>query len=349
MTRSGRLHRRGHRSVVLSHAELRQCLGRTVLLAVVCGALVWSRGLTVRARGDRAFEDEDGVGPSLAQCAAMSNVLRYAAFTTDPSGGNPAGVVLDASTLDEPAMQALAADLGYSETAFLTHVDDGVLEVRYFSPAAEVPFCGHATIATAVALAERDGPGSSVFRTRSGDVAVDSDLDDVGLYATSTSVEPCVELVDEATVDEALGALDWARSDLHLSMPPRVASAGARHLILVAATRQRLAALDYDFERLRRLMLAEDWTTVHLAWPESVHLHHARNPFPVGGVVEDPATGAAAAAYGAYLRDLGYLTAPARLVIHQGDDLGRPSRLMVDVAAGDSRIRLSGHAVRITP
>ena len=83
------------------------------------------------------------------------DVLRYAAFTDTPSGGNPAGVVLDATDLDDTTMQALAADVGYSETAFLTPHGNGVREfhVLYFAPSIEVPFCGHATIATAVALA----------------------------------------------------------------------------------------------------------------------------------------------------------------------------------------------------
>jgi len=80
----------------------------------------------------------------------MTTVLRYAAFTSDPAGGNPAGVVLDARGLDDQAMQAIAAEVGYSETAFVV---DG--SVRYFSPKAEVPFCGHATIASAVARADR--------------------------------------------------------------------------------------------------------------------------------------------------------------------------------------------------
>ena len=97
----------------------------------------------------------------------MAEVLRYAAFTTTPEGGNPAGVVLDAADLDDEAMQAIAADVGYSETAFLTGpaavspgTDPGARHfvVRYFSPLAEVPFCGHATIATGVAHAERHGP-----------------------------------------------------------------------------------------------------------------------------------------------------------------------------------------------
>ncbi len=103
----------------------------------------------------------------------MVTVLRYAAFTSDPAGGNPAGVVLDSSDLDDAAMQAIAAEVGYSETAFTNGPDaSGVRPVRYFSPKAEVPFCGHATVATAVALAERNGPGEIVFGTQAGLVPV---------------------------------------------------------------------------------------------------------------------------------------------------------------------------------
>ncbi|MDJ0466491.1 PhzF family phenazine biosynthesis isomerase, partial [Streptomyces sp. H27-C3] len=86
-----------------------------------------------------------------------AEVLRYTAFSSDPAGGNPAGVVLDASKLDDKQMLAIAAGLGYSETAFLTEeLEPGrAYTVRYFSPLAEVPFCGHATVATAVARADR--------------------------------------------------------------------------------------------------------------------------------------------------------------------------------------------------
>ena len=70
-------------------------------------------------------------------------------------------------------------------------------------------------------------------------------------------------------------------------------------------------------------------------------MFHARNPFPVGGVVEDPATGAAAAAFGGYLRDLGLVT-PTRLRIIQGEDMGRPSELLVDVDPDEPTVRVSG-------
>ncbi len=87
-----------------------------------------------------------------------ADVLRYAAFTDHGQGGNPAGIVLDATDLTDTNMLAIAADVGYSETAFLTPTGQSArFGMRYFSPRAEVAFCGHATIASAVALAERAG------------------------------------------------------------------------------------------------------------------------------------------------------------------------------------------------
>ncbi|MFD7160169.1 PhzF family phenazine biosynthesis protein [Kribbella sp. NPDC059898] len=270
----------------------------------------------------------------------MTTVLRYTAFTSDPAGGNPAGVVLDAHGLDDAAMQAIAADVGYSETAFLTKATD-VQPVRYFSPQAEVPFCGHATVATAVALAERNGPGEIVFSTQAGLVPVTVDAD---LRATLTSVEPSVEDADD--VPGALALLNWSADDLNPDLPPRIAYAGARHLVLSTRTRERLADLDYDFDGLRQYMLDRDLTTLQLVWQESPAVFHVRDPFPVGGVVEDPATGAAAAAFGAYLRELG--RDRPTITLHQGDDLGRPSLITVELRPDDRRVRVSGNAVPIT-
>src|SRR5947208_2121151 len=79
----------------------------------------------------------------------------------------------------------------------------------------------------------------------------------------------------------------WSREDLDPSLPPRLGYAGAYHPVLAAATRERLARLDYDFDRLGDLMRARNWTTVQLVWRENDLLFHARDPFPVGGVVED--------------------------------------------------------------
>jgi PhzF family phenazine biosynthesis protein len=279
----------------------------------------------------------------------MTEILRLAAFTDSPEGGNPAGVVLDATALDGSAMQAIAAEVGYSETAFLTGLGaDRTYDVRYFSPAAEVPFCGHATIATAVALAQRDGAGELVLNTQAGPVAVRTQADGDDITATLTSVAPhVVPPLPDDELAPALAALRWSATDLDPALPPRVAFAGARHLILPARTRERLADLDYDFDALKAYMLERDLVTVALVYRQDATTFHARNPFPVGGVVEDPATGAAAAAFGAYLRALDLVTPPARVTVHQGEDMGRPSLLLIDIDAGDGGIHVTGRAVRI--
>lgn len=283
----------------------------------------------------------------------MTDVLRYTAFSSDPAGGNPAGVVLDAASLSDAEMRGIATEVGYSETAFLTSAPDGAdgadgsYPIRYFSPEVEVAFCGHATVATAVALAERTGPGDVRFHTRSGLVPVTVASVAGALKATLTSTEPVVADVADDDVVEALAALDWAASDLDPALPPRLAYAGVWHLILAAGTRQRLAELDYDFERLLALSRRLDLTTFQLVWRESTTVFHVRDPFPVGGVVEDPATGAAAAAFGAYARELGLVGEDARFTIHQGHDMGRPGLLEVEVRAGDPRIRVTGTATRL--
>jgi PhzF family phenazine biosynthesis protein len=269
----------------------------------------------------------------------MTEILRYAAFTDDPRGGNPAGIVLDASELDDAAMLAIAADLGYSESAFIT--DKSEMRIRYFSPLAEVPFCGHATVATAVAL----GPGEHVFQTNAGAVPVS--VDDAG-RATLTSVPASVGELGDDELRQLLAALRWSEFDLDDTLPPRVGFAGAHHPVIAAASRKRLADLDYDVPALKALMEANGWTTVQLVFRTGDDAFDVRNPFPVGGVYEDPATGAAAAAFGAYLRDLWLVEDDAVIHLAQGDDLGRPSRLTVRLSPGEQGVRVTGTAVPIT-
>ncbi|HEY6892028.1 MAG TPA: PhzF family phenazine biosynthesis isomerase [Solirubrobacter sp.] len=272
-------------------------------------------------------------------------ILRYTAFTDTPEGGNPAGVVLDATALSDAEMQQIAKDLAYSESAFVTTRADGSYDVRYFSPEMEVPFCGHATIATAVALAERDGAGPLTFHTQAGEIPIETQGENGSVTATLTSVAPHVEDAPSELLDEALKALHWSSDELDPQLPPKVSYAGARHLILAAKTRARLQDLDYDFEQLKAIMHAHELVTTDLVYREDETTFHARNPFPVGGVVEDPATGAAAAAFGAYLRHEGLITPPATITVHQGVDMGRPSLLTIDIEANRPEIRVSGRAV----
>lgn len=271
-------------------------------------------------------------------------LLRLSAFTTTPAGGNPAGVWVGDTFPDASAMQRIAADVGYSETAFVTPVRGRERTVRYFSPEAEVSFCGHATIALGVVLGLAHGDGTYHLATPVGTVPVATHVRDGQREASLTSVVPRHEPASASLVGAVLAALHWTEGDLDPAIPPVRAYAGAWHLVLAARTHERLNELAYDFDELKALMLQDGLTTIQLVWRESPTVYHARNPFPVGGVVEDPATGAAAAAFGGYLRDTGLVAAPADILILQGEAMGRPSRITVGIPASGG-IVVSGAAV----
>lgn len=278
---------------------------------------------------------------------AAPEILRFSAFAATPDGGNPAGVVLDASTLDDADMQRIAADVGYSETAFVTSHDASRYRVRYWSPAAEVPFCGHATVATAVALAERDGSGEVVFDTQAGAVALRSTTDAEGTVSVSfTSVEPQVRDLEDEVRDHLLTLLGLTAADLDPRYPVRESFAGNWHPIVVLADRELFHQFRFAPADVAALMRAQSWLgTVTVLHAESDDEYLARNLFPVGRITEDPATGSAAASTGAYLRAAG-LTVPATIRIRQGAHVGRPSELLVSVPLAGG-IDVTGGATRL--
>lgn len=269
---------------------------------------------------------------------------RLAAFSLSPGGGNPAGVWIDDVLPDASRMQSIAAEVGYSETAFLAPATGHHRSIRYYSPQAEVSFCGHATIAGGVVLGQTEGPGDYLLESTVGEIAVRVSEVATGYRASLTSVGTRQRPVPPELLDGALSALRWPESSLDGSLPPSLAYAGAWHLVLAVDSLSRLERLDYDFDALRSLMLDAGLTTLQLVFRENADLFHSRNPFPVGGVVEDAATGAAAAALGGYLRDQGHVQAPASLLIRQGEAMGRPSLLTVDIPASGG-ITVSGDAV----
>jgi PhzF family phenazine biosynthesis protein len=298
---------------------------------------------------------ESGAG-SMGGMTESVPVLRFAAFT-DPAqaaaadGGNPAGIVLDASGLDDTAMQAIAARIGYAETAFIVEPaidgDTRHSRLRFFSPVAEVPFCGHATVATAVAQAGRTGVGALTFETNVGPITIDTRNTDAGITASFTSVEPRVGAIAPGVLATLLGLLGVTPAALHPDYPPRLSFAGNWHPVLVFADPDEFDSFTFDPTAMRALMDAQGWagtvTTLSVQGPAGFE---ARNLFPVGTMSEDPATGSAAASVGGYLRELGRVAPPARVVIRQGRHVGRPSLLLVDVPATGG-IVVSGGAAEI--
>lgn len=282
---------------------------------------------------------------------AAPDVLRLSAFAATPDGGNPAGVVLDASALDDDAMLRIAQEVGYAETAFVTASSerDGVVtvSVRYFSPGAEVPFCGHATVATAVVLAERTRASTMRFETSVGAVDMIAKRTDTGAEVSFTSVEPEVRPLAREVLEQLLGLLGLDAVDLDPDLPPREAFAGNWHPVLAVGDRERFDGFGFEPNALSAAMLEHGWsgtvTVLHRLGPAEFF---ARNLFPVGDILEDPATGSAAAAVGAYLREIARVPADGRFVIRQGDHVGRPSLLRVQVPRSGG-IVVTGGAIAI--
>lgn len=268
-------------------------------------------------------------------------ILRLAAFAEGANGGNPAGVALLDALPDAALMQQVAADVGYSETAFAA-AQDGGWRVRYFSPGSEVPFCGHATIALGAALALRHGDGEFALQLNRAAIRVQGRREGGRISATLQSPPTWSRTVAPALLQEALQLFGLSTADLDPALAPAHIHAGADHLLLPLRSRSRLAAMQYTLAAGRELMQRAGWITIALVWAESAQRFHARNAFASGGVYEDPATGAAAAAFAGYLRDAAW---PHEGAIHivQGEDMGMRSLLRVDMApAAGSPVLVSG-------
>jgi PhzF family phenazine biosynthesis protein len=272
-----------------------------------------------------------------------TEVLRIAAFSDGDAGGNPAGVWIGAALPPEAEMQRLALEVGFSETAFAARSGDG-WRVRYFSPETEVAFCGHATIALGAALARRFGDGVYPLALNEASITVEGRLDGDRIAAALQSPPTRSRPADPALVKAALDLFGYTGADLDPRIPPGLAHAGNDHLVLALASRELLAAMRYELPAGRELMLAHGLVTIVLVWAESACLFHTRNPFAVGGVLEDPATGAGTAALAGYLRDLGWPHGGAIDVV-QGEDMGMRSRLHAGIPdAPGSSIRVAGTA-----
>ncbi len=278
----------------------------------------------------------------------ITQVHRIAAFSEVNAGGNPAGVLVGESLPSDAEMQAMAAAVGYSETAFAAPEGDH-WRVRYFAPDSEVDFCGHATIALGAVLTELNGPGRYFLRINPGNISVEGSIDGDGqsrieLLSPPTHSRP----VDAALLEEAQALFGLHSDDLDPQIPPAIANAGNDHLVLALRERGRLAEMAYDLETGRRLMEQHGLTTIALIWAEGPQRFHARNAFAIGGVLEDPATGAAAAALAGYLRDLDWPHGGS-IDIAQGVDMGVPSRLKVTIPQKrGSPVRVAGASRKIS-
>jgi trans-2,3-dihydro-3-hydroxyanthranilate isomerase len=287
-------------------------------------------------------------------------------FTTTPLAGNALAVFPDARGLDARTMQALAREMNLSETTFVLPSAVATRQVRFFTPEAEIPLAGHPTIGTWWALAElglleglpADGTATLTQETGRGVLAVDVTLRDgrpARVEMTQALPEFGTTVTDVAALARALGG----GPGLVAERPaPEVVSTALPQLMVPVTSRAALAALPSGGGggELAALLrgLGTDCAMLYAPGETPGVTAHCRMFAPGLGVPEDPATGSAAGALGAYLvRRAGAAVrgGTARFVFAQGIEINRPSRIEVRVTADDrgevTAVHVGGTAVRV--
>jgi len=269
------------------------------------------------------------------------------AFTDEPTRGNGAGVVPDAEGLSAGQMRRIADELAQSETAFLLPSGSADRRVRYFTPEREVDLCGHATVASHAHL-HADGvieSGTHSLETAIGVVEVEI-TDDGTVWMTQDA--PAVEEVDldYATVGEALGVDPATLRDVGADLPLAVASTGLRFLVVPANFLDAVGGAAPETSAVEALCDRVDATGVYLftfdALTPAATLH-GRTFAPGAGVPEDPVTGTASGAVGAYLRRFeAFDSLPEEMVFEQGHYLDRDGHVHVRAR---KEIQVGGRAV----
>ena len=259
-------------------------------------------------------------------------------FAERPLAGNQLAVVHDAADLTDEQMQAVAREMNFSETTFITRAQAGRASVRIFTPTWELPFAGHPTLGTAWELTQ--GQGQIVLELKVGDVEV-AFADGVGWMTP-----PQVRFHGEWDVDMAARLIGLQTAAIARDLPVEFAEVGPKFVLIPVARLEdlRLATLDGGLHG-RLLEEGLGVQCVYLFCAESYGAdadYASRMFFNSAGVREDPATGSANTAFAAYLRrhrgNLG------RVVVDQGVEIHRPSRLYLDV---NDELRVGGRTHRI--
>ncbi len=248
--------------------------------------------------------------------------------------GNQLAVVQDADGLDDATMQAIALEMNYSETTFVTEATEDGARVRIFTPSHELPFAGHPTLGTAWVL----GRTRRAYTLELGVGPVTVTFD--GADAPCWMAPPIAKLGASLPADRASAAISLPPEALHAEWPARFVDLGPKFLFVPVKSLAFLKAAKFDLEQ-RIALLAEGLpgNSIFVFAPESYSSdadYAARMFFDANGPREDPATGSANSALACYLREV--IGAPFHAIVEQGFEIGRPSRLYLDVALDSYRV-----------
>lgn len=271
-------------------------------------------------------------------------------FTDTLFGGNQAGVVLfenGEEYLHDELMRKIAAEFKHSETAFVRRLDARTFRLRYFTPAAEVPLCGHATIAAFCALRDEGflAPGAYAAQTNAGLLGIQVRKDVVWMDMAPAKMEPPLDEASCAPLYEAYGLSQQDRPE---GLSPRIADTGLRDIILPVKDKEALLRARQDEKRVCALSQQYDAVGVHMfcLGGESI-LAFCSNFAPAVGIPEECATGTANGALTHYLYHHGLIAEEKENLIIQGEHMGRRSQILSRVLKDSktTRVQIGGNAV----
>lgn len=288
-------------------------------------------------------------------------VYQVDSFTRTKLSGNPAGVVSNAEGLSEAQMQQIARELNNSETAFIftpQNSADYDVEVRFFTPTAEVPICGHATIAAHYirAIEGKHTIGRALQKTKAGILAVDTLQKDGDFAIQMTQASPHIEPpLAENIVQKLTQALGISKADLREDCPVCVASTGHGKVMIGIKSIEILHSLSPDMQALISISkeIACNGFYVFTLHEDEEFLAHGRMFAPAIGINEDPVTGNANGPLGAYLVHYALCKhlqkgSEFHFYIKQGEAINRAGQMQVRVSIEDNKpilVQIIGEAV----
>jgi PhzF family phenazine biosynthesis protein len=277
-------------------------------------------------------------------------VKRVNAFTDSLDGGNPAGVVLDSPDLSEEQMAYISKKLKVSETAFVFSSSKADYKNRFFSPEMEVDLCGHATIATFFTMASegffpKNNNLSITQETKAGILPVRIEFSDDGTVyrVMMTQAKPVLKDI-HLDILEIAKSLKISIDEIDRSLPEQIVSSGLFTLPICIKSFNTLKSINPDFEKIKSLCNELGVGSFHLFTFDTIEprsIYHARNFPPLYGINEDPVTGTANGAVCSYLLK-NRIIQEDNLICEQGDIIGRPGRVFVEIE--NDTVRVGGRA-----
>lgn len=256
------------------------------------------------------------------------------AFTRDNKGGNLAGVVLD-NTLDVKTKQAIAKQANYSETVFVSKVNDNEFDVSYYTPTVEVEFCGHATIAAAYLLNQQDSSlNKLLFNTLEGQVTI-------LIEASKVFIDmPAYSYIKELDQEQVAQVLDLKVEQIKTK--PEIVKVGLADIMVQVDNLKTLNNLKLDLDKVSDYSIQQNVTGFHILAIENDQ-YYVRNFAPAVGIDEESATGTSNAAMFAYLLKQKLIKENSVINFLQGDSMNEPS--LISVKYKNDKIWVGGNAL----